>query len=248
MKRSLTNVVFYAVIAFAAAVTFAQPNPDTLWTHTYGGSGYDGAGCIQQTADGGYILTGTTDSFGAGLHDFYLVKTDSQGQPLWTRTYGGNNHDRARCVQQTSDGGYILAGTTWSFGAGIYDLFVVKTNALGDTLWTHTYGGNYENEAFSVRQTADGGYVVCGLKYSVSNYNDAYIVKTDSQGNPLWTRTYGGRGSDIAYSIRQTADGGYIAAGGTSSYGTGIPVSSNCWLLKTNRQGDTLWTRTYGGS
>ena len=229
-----------------AQVSFAQPNPDTLWTRTYGGSGRDEARSVQQTADGGYVLAGYTSSFGAGGYDFYVLKTNSQGEPLWTRTYGGSRDDYAVSVQQTADGGYIVAGITGSFGAGSEDFYLLKTNSLGDTLWTRTYGGSSFDEAYSVQQTADGGYIVAGETWSFGAGGwDFYVVKTNPLGDTLWTRTYGGSDYDWAHSIQQTADGGYIVAGWTSSFGAGY---DDFYLVKTNSQGDTLWTRTYGGS
>jgi len=285
-------------------VSFGQPNPDTLWTRTYGGSSDEWAYSVQQTTDGGYVVAGETYSFGAGSNDFYLVKTNGEGDTLWTRTYGGINDEKARSVQETGDGGYIVAGCTGSFGAGGFDFYLVKTNSLGDTLWTRTYGGSREDKAHSVRQTTDGGYIVAGETYSFGqgtpNCPNFYIVKTNPLGDTLWTRafegstyddeaysvqqtadggyvvagytnsfgaggwdfylvktnyqgfthwghTYGGSGSDWAYSVQQTADGGYIVVGFTGSFGVGTPYS-NFYLVKTNSQSDTLWTRTYGGS
>jgi hypothetical protein len=154
------GIVWGISILAIAASAMAQPNPDTLWTRTYGGSNHDYARSVQQTPDGGYIVAGYTASFGAGGSDFYLVKINSQGDTLWTRTYGGSNGEEARSVQQTADGGYIVAGFTYSFGAGLSDFYLVKTNSLGDTLWTRTYGGSRSELAYCVQQTADGGYIV----------------------------------------------------------------------------------------
>jgi len=219
---------------------------DTLWTRTYGGSGHDVSYSVDTTADGGYIVAGRTDSFGAGLWDFYLVKTNSLGEPLWTRTYGGSSYDAARSVQQTSDGGYIVAGFTQSFGAGGQDFYLVKTNSLGQPLWTRTYGGSSHDAALSVQQTSDGGYIVAGYSRSFgAGWNDFYLVKTNSLGDTLWTRTYGGSRTDASYSVDTTADGGYIVAGYTESFGAG---GGDFYLVKTNSSGDTLWTRTFGGS
>jgi len=222
------------ILLLATTLTLAQP-PDTLWTRTYGGSGSDGAYSVQQTSDGEYILAGWTDSFGAGEHDFYLVKTNSQGDTLWTRTYGGGAIDVAQSVELTMDGGYIMAGYTDSFGAGSSDFYLIKTNNQGDTLWTRTYGGSGSDYAHSVQQTVDGGYIMAGYTYSFgAGDNDYYLVKINSQGDTLWSHTYGGSGSERAYSVQQTTDGGYIVAG----YGF--------YLVKTNASGDTLWTRHYG--
>jgi hypothetical protein len=183
---------------------------DTLWTRTYGGSNWDDANSVQQTADGGYVVAGWTQSFGVGTPTYanmYLVKTNSQGDTLWTRTYGGSDYDFAYPVQQTADGGYIVAGFTWSFGAGLCDLYLVKTNSQGYVQWTSTYGGSDYDEARSAQQTADGGYIVAGTTISFgAGGGDFYLVKTDSQGDTLWTRTYGGSSWDEAYSVQQTAD------------------------------------------
>ncbi|MFH1010077.1 MAG: hypothetical protein V1784_02440, partial [bacterium] len=166
MKRHILFCTWAGVSLFIIVFqSFAQP-PDTLWTRTYGGSSYEDAYSVQQTADGGYVLAGYTETFGGGNGDVYLVKTNSQGDTLWTRTYGGSTWDWAESVQQTSDGGYIMAGVTNSFGAGNEDFYLVKTNSQGDTLWTRTYGGNNADDALSVQQTADGGYIVAGGTYS----------------------------------------------------------------------------------
>jgi len=219
---------------------------DTVWTRTYGGSEDDYAYSVQQTTDGGYVIGGATTSFGAGFQDFYLVKTDPNGNALWTRTFGGGSYDRGESVQQTTDGGYIIAGHTQSFGAGNYDFYLVKTDSLGAALWTHTYGGGDRDFGRSVQQTTDGGYIIAGYTFSFgAGYYDAYLVKTDADGDTLWTRTYGASDDDFGLSAEQTTDGGYILVGGTSSFGAG---SRDIYLVKTDANGDTLWTRTYGGS
>ncbi|MBM3331756.1 hypothetical protein FJY68_07900 [candidate division WOR-3 bacterium] len=214
---------------------------DSLWVRTYGGPNQDGGNSVQQTTDGGYIIAGGSGSFGAGLYDVYLVKTDASGDTLWTRTYGGTDQDMGNSVQQTADGGYIITGCTKSFGAGNWDVYLVKTNALGDTVWTRTYGGAQSDWGYSVQQTADSGYVIAG--YGAGNA-DVYLIKTNAQGDTLWTRTYGGSRQDVAYSLQLTADGGYIIAGETDSYGA---ANGDVYLIKVNPQGDTLWARTYGG-
>jgi len=219
---------------------------DTLWTKTYGGTRNDEGNSVQQTTDGGYVIVGWTISLGAGLADVYLVKTDSLGDTLWTRTYGGTSYDEGFSVQQTTDGGYIITGCTYSFGAGRYDIYLVKTNAQGDTLWTRTYGGTGIDWGYSVQQTTDGGYTITGITTSFgAGGNDVYLIKTNAQGGILWTRTFGGTDDDEGYSVQQTTDGGYIITGCTSSFGAG---RLDIYLVKTNAQGDTLWTRTYGGT
>ena len=219
---------------------------DTIWTRTCGGTRNDDGLSVQQTSDSGYVIAGYTLSFGAGAYDIYVIKTSATGDTLWTRTYGGTRDEEGNSVQQTSDGGYIIAGYTSSFGAGSFDVYLIKTNASGDTLWTRTYGGGGDDEGNSVRQTADSGYIVAGFTSSFGAGNeDIYLVKTNASGDTLWTRTYGGSGYEEGSSVEQTADGGYIVAGYTDSFGAD---SADVYLVKTNSAGDTIWTRTYGGS
>ncbi|NQS98453.1 MAG: T9SS type A sorting domain-containing protein [candidate division Zixibacteria bacterium] len=240
--KSITIIL--TVLILSCGIAFAQP-PDTLWTRTYGGTLDDRGECVQQTTDGGYILAGCTKSYGAGNYDFYLVKTNAAGDTLWARACGGSTIDWARSVQQTTDGGYILAGYTQSYGAGSKDFYLVKTNSAGDTLWTRTYGGSGDDQGYSVQQTTDGGYILSGATMSYgAGSKDCYLIKTDSAGDTLWTRTYGGNHIECARSIQQTTDGGYIVAGYTGSYGAG---AYDVYLIKTDSNGDSLWTRTYGG-
>jgi len=242
MKKSIFLTVLLGL--FLASTAIADPG-DTLWTRTYGGYDWEEGHSVQQTSDGGYIVAGYTRSFGAGSDDVYLVKTDANGDTLWTRTYGGSSSDLGESVQQTTDGGYIIAGKTHSFGARWGDVYLVKTDANGDTLWTRTYGGGSEDWGHSVQQTTDGGYIIAGRtsSFGAGGY-DFYLVKTEANGNTLWTRTYGGRSCDKAFSVQQTSDGGYIISGDTGSWGAGW---GDVYLVKTDANGDTLWTRFYGG-
>jgi hypothetical protein len=218
---------------------------DTLWTRAYGGSEMDGAESVHQTHDGGYIVLGTTTSFGAGRYDLYLLKLDQHGDTLWTRTYGGGDYEEGWCVQQTADYGYILAGYTRSYGAGASDFYLIKTDQSGDTLWTRTYGGGSPDEAASVVQTNDSGYILAGMTRSYGGgEQDVYVVKTDSVGDTIWTRTYGGSSEEFAYCVRQTTDGGYVFAGWTESFGAG---EKDGYLVKTDGDGDTAWTEACGG-
>ncbi len=219
---------------------------DTLWTKIFKGSGNSYAYSVRQTPDGGYILVGSTNSFSSGDYDVYLIKTDADGNELWYQTYGGDNNENGYSVQLTIDGGFVIVGETYSFGAGSYDVYLIKTDAKGDTLWTKTYGGEKSDRGNSVQQTADGGYAITGYysKGFGSGGDDVYLIKTDANGKELWSKTYGGDDSDYGYAVEQTADGGYIIAGETYSFGAGW---SDVYLIKTNAEGDTLWTKTYGG-
>lgn len=203
--------------------------------------------CVQQTFDGGYITTGYISNFGASSDDIYLVKTNSTGDTLWTKTYGGTGADDANYVIQTSDSGYAITGVTTSFGGK--NMFLIKISETGIIRWSKIYGtGDSSSDAFAsaVQQTSDGGYILTGY---ISNYgagmDDFYLVKTDVRGTPLWTKTYGGTKNDDANSVEQTADGGYIIAGTTSSFGDTL---GDIYLVKTNSAGDTLWTKSYGSN
>ncbi|MDD5530702.1 MAG: T9SS type A sorting domain-containing protein [bacterium] len=207
---------------------------DTLWTRILGGDKGDFGWSIQQAQDGGFIIAGTTSSFGAGLNDVYLIKTNSSGDTLWTKTFGGTGEDYGYSIQQTEDGGFIIAGMN------DFEVYLIKTDSLGDTLWTKTYGGV---EGHSVRQTQDGGFIIAG-KTSVGN-DDIYLVKTNSSGVLLWTKTFGGTGEEHGYSVQQTFDSGFIVTGYTKSFGAG---GEDVYLIKTNSLGDSIWARTYGGT
>ncbi len=214
---------------------------DTLWTRTYGGEGEAFGWSVQQTTDGGYIVAGWTRLYTPAPVDVYLVKTNGQGDTLWTRTYGGADNDIGYSVQQTTDGGYIVGGF-YELSNGSSQVYLIKTNASGDTLWTRIYGGWHWNDGFSVRQTSDGGYIVTGRTDSFGNSWQVYFVKTDAAGDSLWTRTYGSDiGEEYGYSVQQTSDGGYIVVGRTN-LGNSI---SQVYLVKTNASGDTLWSRIY---
>ncbi len=208
---------------------------DTLWTRTFGGVDEDCAFSAQQTADSGFIICGTTYSYGAGQSDIYLIKTNAAGDTLWTRTHGGAQPEHGHSVRQTADSGYIICGTTLSFGAGAADIWLVRTNANGDALWTRTFGGDTADLGHSVAQTADHGFILCGqtASFGAGNY-DAWIIKTDSMGDTLWTRTFGGANDDVGYSVQQTTDGGYIMAGKTKSRGAG---GEDFYLIKTDAEG-----------
>jgi len=239
------RTVCLPIVAIVVTAAYGQP-PDTFWTRTYGGTDGDYGRSVEQTTDGGYIVTGYTSSFGAGGDDMYLLRTDANGDTLWTRTYGGTQDDYGWTIQKTTDYGYIVMGYTWSFGAGGSDIILLKTDANGDTLWTRTYGGTGDDNCHSVQQTTDSGYIIAGTTWSFgAGGSDVYLIKTDANGDTLWTRLFGGTANDYGHSVEQTTDGGYIVSGATSSFGAG---GSDVYLIKTDVNGDTLWTMIYGGT
>jgi regulation of enolase protein 1 (concanavalin A-like superfamily) len=214
------------------------------WQKTFGGSGWDRGWSVQQTSDDGYIVAGDTYSPGVDEGDIYLVKTDSDGNLIWHKTFGGSKCDWEGKVRQTTDGGYIIAGSTSSFGAGRDDVYLIKTDPNGNFLWQNTFGGSNWENGYSVQQTTDGGYIIGGKAYG-EGYQDVYLVKADSAGNLKWQKTFGGSGSDRGYSVHQTSDGGYIIAGRTASFGAGW---LDVYLIKTDPNGNLLWQKTFGGS
>ncbi len=224
-------------------------NGDTMWTSTYGGSDWDVGIKGRQTSDGGYIVVGSTRC-APFIWDVYLIKTDSIGQVEWARTYGGTQDEHGYWVEQTSDGGYILAGYTTSFGhPGYHNIYLIKTNSRGDTLWTRAFfpEESFWNLGTSCRQTSDGGYVVTGFSIS-GQTGDCYVplIKTDANGNTEWIKMYGGYYLAWAFSVRQTYDGGYIMVGLVEREESGY--ENDIYVIKTNQEGDTLWTRIFGGS
>jgi hypothetical protein len=225
----------------------SSPSASTYWAKTYGGNNYDSARSVQQTSDGGYIVAGATESFGTTSRSIWVLKLNSAGSVVWQKTYGSNGTNWASSIQQTSDGGYIVAGGTHLPSAGYDNAWVLKLNSTGSVMWQKIYGNDGMSDgALSVQQTLDGGYIIAGYTYSLGvGYGDAWVLKLDSTGSVTWQKSYGGNGSDGASSIQQTSDGGYIVAGDTSSFGAG---GYDVWVFKLNSTGSVTWQNTYGGS
>ena len=220
------------------------PSSSNTWTKTFGGNDEDDGYSVQQTTDGGYIITGSF--FGNGNSDVYLIKTDGNGDSLWTKTFGGNDEDVGYSVQQTTDGGYIITGYTFSFGNGLRNVYLIKTDGNGNEQWNKTFSGTSTwSEGRSVQQTTDGGYIITGVTVSSGNVDSVYLIKTDGSGNEQWTKTFGGGGEDIGYSVQQTTDGGYIITGITSSFGNG---DGDVYLIKTDVSGNEQWNKTFSGT
>ncbi len=221
-------------------------NGDTLWTKTYGGTSSEWGSSVQECAGGDFIIVGETKSFGTGNYDVYLIRTNADGDTLWTKTYGGTDYDYGYSVQECAGGGFIIAGETSSFGADSSDVYLIRTNTDGDTLWTKTYGGTGDDYGSSVQECAGGGFIIAGQTRSFgAGSRDVYLIRTDANGAPLWTKTYGGTSDDYGSSVQECAGGGFIIAGITYSFGAG---SFDIYLIRTDADGDTLWTRTYGGT
>jgi hypothetical protein len=193
------------------------------WRRAYGGKS-EAAYDLVETDDGGYALVGQTQAFGAGFVDVWFVKTDAYGNMEWNKTYGGTDGDSGRSLLVTSDGGYAIAGHTFSFGAGNSDFWLIKTDEFGNMEWNRTYGGTENDIALSLVETSDGGYVIGGK---------TLLVKTDAVGNMKWNQTYDG---SIRYLVA-TSDGGYALTG---------TKNDDFWLVKTDAHGNMEWSQTYG--
>jgi len=238
--------------AIAAAITFhvvcaiAQPQPPVVeWERIYDRIDDNVASSVMECTNGGYILGGGIFWHDSGTTDFWLLKTDTQGDCLWSKTFGGENLEDCNEVLQTADGGYLLLGSTSSYSSGLWDTWLLKTDANGDSVWSRTYGGSGADVCISLQPTFDGGYVFAGVTTTFgAGGEDAWLVKTDADGNCQWSRAYGGAdGDDWGQSVVQTSDGGYAIGGTTYSYGAGW---NDFWLIKTDAEGDCLWSRTYG--
>ncbi len=206
--------------AFIAKYT---PDGTLSWNKTWGGDSFlDGADSIIQTSDGGYAITGNTDSFGAGYSDAFIAKYTSDGTLSWNKTWGGDFFDRAYSIIQNSDGGYVITGDTWSYGAGERDAFIAKFTSDGTLSWDNIWGGTDYESAYSVVESTDGGFVIAGSTNSYgAGYTDAFIAKYTSDGTLSWNKIWGGSDEDSAFSITNTSDAGFIIAGSTASYGAG---------------------------
>ena len=188
-----------------------------IFQKTYGGGDQDAGYSVRQTTDLGYIVAGTTKSFPEAQGGVYLVRTNSTGDTIWTRTYGGiNDWEDASCVLQTSDGGFIFTGGAASFGSGGEDVYVVKVDSSGTPQWSKTIGDTADERGNWIEKTMDNGYIITGSTTSFgAGISDIYLIKLDTSGNLLWTRTFGDFYNDYGKVVKQTSDSGFIILGET---------------------------------
>jgi hypothetical protein len=221
------------------------------WNRTYGGKGFDfGEGVLAE--DNGYVIIGTTPSFGAGGMDFWLIKTDLSGNELWNRTYGGAGDDKGMAISSTTDGGYVITGY-WKPGvAGWRQLWVIKTDSGGNIEWDSKLGGELDDEGWAVMQTTDGGYVAAGYTASYgAGGADLWLISMDANGTEKWNTTFGGIGDDFGSALIETSDGNYTIVGQTESFGNVYndfddKTTVNAWMLKVTESGTELWNRSIG--
>ena len=267
--RAALLCTLYALAVFSMASS-AVASADLVWQKCLGGSSWEFARSVQPTADGGYIVAGytnSTDGDVSGNHgedDYWIVKIDCSGNIVWQKCLGGSSWDEAYSVQPTIDGGYVVAGYTYSNDGnvtgnhGLNDYWVVKLDSSGCLVWQRCLGGSKDDYAQSVQQTADGGYVVAGWASSndgnVSGNHggdDYWVVKLDGSGNIVWQKCLGGSSWDEAYSVQPTADGGYIVAGLTNSNDGNVSGNHgglDYWVVLLNGSGNIVWQRCLGGS
>jgi len=219
---------------------------NNIWQETYHGNGYNDSHCVREVSGGGYIVAAETKSKDAFDHDVYVVRTDGEGTPLWEKILGGARCDYAWTVQETEDGGFILAGGTESYGAGIYDAYLIRMDSGGNVIWEKTYGGAASDCGYALLQPADGGFLIAGNTESGGTGNpDVYLVRTDAGGKMLWQKTYGGSGSDYGWSLLEAPHGGYIIAGEKEEAGEqGACLAP--YLLQVDADGSQLRENTYG--
>jgi PKD repeat protein len=211
------------------------------WEKTFGGTNAENGTAVLQASDGGFIVVGSTTSFGAGSWDVYAVKTDANGDTLWTKTYGGPSGENGQSVRQTYDGGFIIGGLT--VAAGTYNIYLIKTDANGNALWTKTIGPGTTSYCSDIIQTSDSGFCIAGIKGSVADGgSDVYLVRTDKNGDTLWTNTYGRSILDLGYSLKQTTDNGFIIA--AAAYNESANYYE-AYVVRTDASGDTLWTKIF---
>ncbi len=211
-----------------------------VFNKTFGGSGNDFAYSVQQTTDGGYIVAGQTESFGNGSllrPDIWIIKLDKSGKSEWDKTFGGIEGDGGFSVQQTADEGYIVAGTTSSYGKGYPSIWILRLKSNGDTVWTRIYEGTIVSNAQSVQQTDDGGYIVAGK-------GKENVLKLDRNGDKEWGKHFGW----IFYSVRQTSDGGYILAGDSIYQQLNWDYLPSLYMVKLDRNGNKEWNNPFGNN
>jgi len=219
---------------------------DVEWQQSFGGSQLDLADHIEQTSDGGFIISATTESYGLGGKDIWLIKTDPSGLIEWNTYLGTPHDDHAGQVLETSDGGFILIGDQDNSGQGDSDIWLIKTNSQGDSLWTRSYGGTQSDQGYDILADEDGGFVLLGSTESQGNGGkDIWLFKIDVNGNEQWSHTYGNGSDDVGHSMIHTYDGGYMIRYVIESYGEG---NTAVGLLRLGPNREEVWTRTIGGS
>lgn len=222
-------------------------NGNMIWEQTYGGSLKNDYGySVIEASNGGYMIAGATRTYGAGDADFYLIKTDINGNLIWDSTYGGSTSESGKSIIETTDGGFVITGLKYASGTRDWNIYVIKTDNNGNLVWEKTFGGYLSEIGYSIIKTTDETYVITGLTNSIgAGSTDVYLLQIDISGNLIWERTFGGSLIDIGYSVIQSSDEGFMITGKTNSSGAG---DDDIYLIKTDDGGNLVWEKTYGGS
>ncbi len=212
-------------------------NCDVLWKNRIGGNQEDKGYSVYETDDDGYVVTGYTKSYGGGGKDVYLVKTDANGNLQWEKWFGGTSDDEGYSIIQTNDLGYLIAARTSSYGQG-GDIWIIKTNSSGDTLWTKLIGGNKSDQPNNIIETSSNDYLLVGSYRLPDNSYDIYAIRMNSDGDTVWTKKYDYNNRwDAGYDVIETPGGDFMIAGF---------LGDKSAIIKINALGDTLWTKFYG--
>ena len=234
---------FYSSFYVAKADSFGE----IRWSKSFSYGSYDGNNSVAkilQTSDGGYIVLGNTTSTGANGADVYLAKLDPNGQVVWQKTYGGQRDDNASSIVKTT-GGYMIAGSTMSYGDGSADIYVIKVDDSGNEIWHRNYGGAGGDTGSQIILTKDGNFVIVGStsSFGAGGASDIYVLKIDGGGNKLWDKLYGGSDWDEGNSVAELSDGSLAVAGFAIGFG---PGARDMFLIKTNASGVEQWHRAFG--
>lgn len=233
------TIVWSIVVLWASTVKGQQ-----TWQHSFGGFGSEQGYAVDTTSENGSIIVGASGSFGSGGGDVYLLRLDSAGEIMWSRTWGGPNVEQGRSVRTLMDGGFLIAGSSNSAPAIGYDGVLIRTDDQGNVIWYRTYGGSSWDLLYDA-SPALNGYILCGQSFSVNDGSgDIWLIRTDLNGDTLWTRTFPSAGIDEAICVRPTMDGGFIVAGTLDSNGE----NSQMVLLKYSENGGLEWSTPIGGA
>jgi hypothetical protein len=217
---------------------------NTKWVKAFGGADYDWADFAIQCDDGEFLALGRTYHSGSGQDDYYVIKIDASGNSLWSKIFASRNEADADSIAQVVDGGYIIAGRTFSGDREEKEVFLAKTDLKGNYQWVHNFGREYYEWGYSSIIAADGSYITVGQDETPGVNTDFYLRKRNNDGKYAWSRSYGGGDYDWGYGIAAAA-GGYVLAGLTYSFGNG---NDDVYLVKVNEDGDEIWAKSYGGT
>ncbi len=244
-KYLLTIVILLAFILVIILFFVIENNKKReTFKRTYGGNAVDKGYSVKNTSDGGFVIAGYTESFSSYGSDMWIIKVDVNSKMEWNKVFGGNKLDKAYSIQETDDNGYIVVGNTNSFGAGDFDLLLLKLDKNGKYEWNKTFGGNGVDGGYSINKTSDGGFIISGYRENGAGITDLLLIKTDGKGEKQWEKSFGGKEYDTGYYAKETNDGGFIAVGYTESFSVG---GFDVWLIKTDKYGNKEWDKIFGG-